>query len=199
MIKNLVFDFGNVLLRSDFAWFLDCITSDEQVKQLFREVVFSRTFTAQLDLGYKRSEVLFAELAAQYPILSPTLQKFENRWMDHLLGEMPGMYELLSKYKQKGYKLYGLSNWSDMIYPVIEKYPIFKLLDGRVISCEEHTMKPDSRIYEILLERFNLKPEECLFTDDKPENIIAAQHVGMQAVLFDDALQLQTYIEHHLI
>lgn len=191
MIRHLIFDFGNVLLESDFELFISRITNDERVKDLFRQHVFTRQFTHKLDLGYQSSSQLFAQLAQQYPLLAPTLVQFEGRWMEHLVGEMPGMYALLQRYKQQGFKLYGLSNWSDLIYPVLAKYPIFGLLDGRIISYEEHLVKPDPAIYQVLLDRFSLTPQECLFTDDKPENVVTAQQLGMQGIVFRNAAQFE--------
>ncbi len=87
-------------------------------------------------------------------------------------------------YKSKGFKLYGLSNWSDVIYEVMRQYEIFNLLDGRVISCEEHIVKPEKEIYLRLCERYGLEPSECLFTDDRMENVEGAKAAGMEAVLF---------------
>ena len=66
----------------------------------------------------------------------------------------------------------------------MHKYEIFNLLDGQVISCEEHLVKPEKEIYLRLCERYGLEPAECLFTDDRIENVEGAKTVGMNAVLF---------------
>lgn len=198
MIKNLVFDFGNVLLLSNFERYLDSIVSDESIKTEFRKVVFSKEFTQKLDMGYQSSSELFEELMRHHPSLAPYIHIFRERWMEHLFGEMPGMYQLLERYKAKGYKLYGLSNWSDMIYTVMERFPIFQLLNGRIISCEEHLIKPDTAIYHRLYEKYHLLPSECLFADDKEENIIAAQHTNMKGITFHDALQYESELKRYL-
>ncbi len=70
----------------------------------------------------------------------------------------------------------------------MERYGIFGLLDGTVISSEEHLLKPEPEIYRCVCERFGLKPEECLFTDDKPVNVEGAKAIGMNAVVFTDAV-----------
>jgi len=191
MIKNLVFDFGNVLLVSDFGRYLDTIISDEEVKTEFKRVVFSQEFTRELDLGYKSSSELFEETARNHPLLAPYLGTFQERWLEHLFGEMPGMYELMCRLKAKGYKLYGLSNWSDMIYRVMPVYPVFGLLDGQVISCEEHLIKPEPAIYQRLFKKYHLQPEECLFADDKAENIVAGEQQNMKGIVFHDTLQYE--------
>lgn len=199
MIRNLVFDFGNVLLVSDFDRYLDSIISDADIKHEFRKTVFSKEFTRQLDLGFKKSEELFEELASLRPDLACYIRVFQQRWMEHLYGEMPGMHRILENYKLKGYRLYGLSNWSDMIYRVIRQYPIFGLLDGYVISSEEHLVKPDQAIYERLFDKYGLIPGECIFADDKEENIVAAQHAGMNGIIFHDSLQYEAELNRLLI
>jgi len=202
MYKNLIFDFGNVLIESDFPLLLERITReiepDERRKAIqaeFREIVFSRQFTQQLDLGHKPARELFEELKQQHPTIAPYIQAFYDRWMEHLLGEMPGMRMLLERYKAKGLKLYGLSNWSDMIYQVMEQYPIFGLLDGQVISCEEHLIKPDPAIYRRLLEKYQLQADACVFVDDKQENVLAAEEIGMKGILFKNADRLNSELK----
>ena len=71
------------------------------------------------------------------------------------------------------------------------QYPIFQLLEGEVISSEEKIIKPDNAIYERLCQKYNLLPEECLFADDRMENVVAAQNLGMQAICFEDAEQYE--------
>jgi len=73
----------------------------------------------------------------------------------------------------------------------MEQFPIFRLLDGQVISSEEHVIKPEPAIYQCLFERFNLKPEECVFADDRVENIEAGRALGMEGVVFTDAEQYE--------
>ena len=81
-----------------------------------------------------------------------------------------------------------------MVLPVhitMAQYEIFKLLDGQVISSEEHFIKPEPEIYERLFARFNLKPEECVFTDDRPENIEGGRALGMEGIVFQNAEQYE--------
>ena len=107
-----------------------------------------------------------------------------DNYLEEITGEIEGMRVLLKKLKQSGFKLYGLTNWSDTIYRVMEKFDIFRLLDGVVISCEEHFIKPEKEIYLRLCDKYSLKPSECLFTDDRMVNVLGAKAIGMEAVLF---------------
>lgn len=93
--------------------------------------------------------------------------------------------------KEQGYNLYGLTNWSSQVHITMKQYPIFQLLDGQVISSEEHIVKPEQAIYECICQRFGLKPWECVFADDKLENITAAKTYGMQGIWFKDAAQYE--------
>ena len=73
----------------------------------------------------------------------------------------------------------------------MQQFPIFQLLDGYIISSEEHVIKPEAAIYQRLFQRFQLKPEECIFTDDRAENIEGGRAVGMEGIVFTDAPQYE--------
>ena len=111
-------------------------------------------------------------------------QLFYDRYLEFVTGEMPGMYAYMTELKARGYKLYGLSNWCSTIYRVMKEYKIFNLLDGFVVSSDYQVVKPDPAIYRILLDKYDLKAEECVFADDRADNVEAAQQVGMQAIVF---------------
>ena len=81
---------------------------------------------------------------------------------------------LVGDLKAAGYRLYVLSNMSREFIDFLRRFPVYGLFDGEVVSCEEHTVKPEPRIYEILLERYGLTPSETLFIDDREMNIEAA-------------------------
>ena len=104
---------------------------------------------------------------------------------------MPGMRDLLTRYRNKGYKLYGLSNWCSVVYDVMKKFDILQMLDGYVVSSDVHLIKPYPEIYRCLLNRFSLKADECVFADDKLPNVEGARAVGMKAILFKNAVQYE--------
>ena len=92
---------------------------------------------------------------------------------------------LIRDLKSAGYKLYVLSNMSREFIDFLRRQPVYRHFDGEVVSCEEHTVKPEPRIYEILLSRYGLDPGETLFIDDRPANLTAAQRLGIHTQLFD--------------
>ena len=108
------------------------------------------------------------------------------------------MREVLTKLKQCGFKLYGLTNWSSTVYPVMQRFEIFNLLDGQIISSEEHLLKPEPAIYHRLFEKFGLKAEECIFADDRTENIEGAKAVGMDGIVFKNAQQYVKELKQRL-
>ena len=93
--------------------------------------------------------------------------------------------KLLGDLKKAGYKLYVLSNMSLEFIEFLRKFPLYDLFDGEVVSCEEHVVKPEKRIYEILLTRYALNPRETLFIDDRAKNIEAAQDLDIAGYVFD--------------
>ena len=114
--------------------------------------------------------------------------------------EIPGMFSLIKSLKENGFPvIYGLTNWSNETFPVVQKkYQIFSLIDNIVCSGDEKLLKPDSKIYHTLLERYNLKAEESVFIDDNINNVKGAIAVGMKSIHFVNAEQLQKNLDELL-
>lgn len=197
MIKNLIFDFGKVLVCYDFPAFLKTIIDDEEECRKFEAVVCSEEFVNRCDLGADSFIDLIREYQVIYPHWESQLQEYYDRQLDVMTVEMPGMRDLLTRLKTKGYRFYGLTNWSEAVYDVIGKFDILRMMDDRLISSEEIMIKPDVAIYDRLCEKFGLVKEECLFTDDKQINIDGARAAGMNAVLFTDAHQFEEDLKRY--
>ena len=191
MIKNLIFDFGKVLICYDYPSFLKTIFSNDEERFEFEKIFCSLEFTQRCDLGVEPFIDIIRECQEKYPRWRKQLQEFHDRQLDAMTVEMPGMRQLLTRLKDEGYHLYGLTNWSSTVYPVIEKFDILRMMDDRLISSEEHLVKPDAAIYDRLCEKFELMKEECLFVDDKQINVDGARAAGMQAILFTDTSQFE--------
>ena len=191
MIKNLIFDFGKVLICYDYPSFLKTIFSNDEERFEFEKIFCSIEFTQRCDLGVEPFIDIIRECQEKYPRWRKQLQEFHDRQLDAMTTEMPGMRQLLTNLKADGYHLFGLTNWSCTVYPVIEKFDILRMMDDRLISSEEHLVKPDVAIYNRLCEKFGLVKEECLFIDDKQINVDGAKAAGMQAILFTDSRQFE--------
>jgi len=191
MIKNVIFDFGKVLVDYDFNPMMESLFSDERERRVFKDMVCGREFIDRCDLGEESFQEIIDKTKEQYPQWSEQLQVFHDRQLDAITEEFPGMRRIIERLKESGYRVFGLTNWSNDVYSVIEKFSICRMLEGVIISSEERLIKPDPAIYRCLCERFGLKPEECLFTDDKAINVEGARSIGMQAVQFVDAIQFE--------
>lgn len=198
MIKNLIFDFGKVLVDYDFEAFIRRQFDNIEEAKEFAHHFMAQGFMDTCDREEKPFAEIINDVKDEYPQFAPQLQIFHDHFSNIVTGEVEGMYELLSVLKQMGFRLYGLTNWCSKVHETIAQYGIFSLLDGMVISSEEHLIKPELAIYERLLRKFGLKAEECLFTDDKQVNIDGAKAVGIDATLFTTAEGYRRELERRI-
>lgn len=113
-----------------------------------------------------------------------------EEWIELLLP-IENNIKLVSLLKEKGYHLYIISNFHLNAYNrFLKKQDWFTLFDGAIISAKEKLIKPDLRIYKLLLERYHLNADECLFIDDSLDNINACKNVGMDAIHLPDHSKL---------
>jgi len=192
MIKNLIFDFGKVLVDYDYFLVLDQLFATHEQAEDFYHHLIGDKWNDRLDRELPSFEQVISDMQQAMPQYAKEIQSFADRYPDFIFGEIEGMRPLLVRLKAKGYKLYGLTNWSSKVHITMRQYPIFQLLDDRIISSEEHLIKPEAAIYERTCQKLGLKPEECVFTDDKMVNVEAAQKFGMHAICFHDAAQYET-------
>ena len=95
-----------------------------------------------------------------------------------------GAKEFCGYAKEQGYRLFVLSNASSSFYQYFQRFAPLDYFDGIVVSCDIHMIKPDVRIYQYLLDKYQLTPEESFFIDDMPENVAGAQKAGIRGAIF---------------
>lgn len=190
MTKNLIFDYGRVLVGFDPYKLYSRFFGDTVEASWFVWNVISEGWIRKLDIGQPFDECI-RELQSLYPEYKDAIALYDTCYQEMVTGEIPGMYDLISNYKVNGMKIYGLTNWSYKVHEVIKRYPIFSLIDGMVISSEVHLLKPDAAIYQCLLDKYTLNAEECVFVDDRQENVETACQMGMKGVFFKDSEQLR--------
>lgn len=194
MIHNIVFDFGSVLVDWNPHHLYDPYFNDPEKTAYFLENICPYSWNETVDAGRPTSEAM-AERIALYPEWEKEIRMYFGEWIGMMNGQIPEMEAVVKVLKARGYRLYGLSNWSAETFPLIRRdsrhYPVFDWLDGYVISGQEHCKKPDEKIYRILLDRFSLKPDECLFIDDNPQNVAAAEALGIHGLVFTSVEQLK--------
>lgn len=194
-MKDMIFDFGGVLVDWNPRRLYRKIFNSEKETEWFLSNVCTGEWNGQQDAGRPFAQGV-ALLKEQYPKYAKEIDMFYTRWEEMLGGEIPGMPQLLKELKERGYKLYGLTNWSAETFPMARsRFHVFDLLDGYVVSGEEKLIKPDPALFRRLLERFSLCAENCVFIDDSPANCAAARELGMTAVDFKSAEQLREVLK----
>lgn len=192
MIRNLILDMGNVLIKYDPERFIERLALPDPAdgELLLREIFRSEDWARQ-DSGALNEAALLDRVCARIPTrLHGAARRLIFHWNEPI-EPIPGMAELVRRCRSCGLKLYLLSNASIRHREYWQSVPGSECFDGRVISAEEGCVKPDPEIYLRLLARFGLRAEDCLFVDDTMENVEGARRVGMQAVLFCGAAALE--------
>jgi 2-haloacid dehalogenase len=190
-MKDIVFDYVAVLVDWNPHHLYDKYFGSVEKAEWFLNNICLYSWNIQMDGGKPFAEGV-AELQAQYPEWSEAIAIYHTRWIEMMGGEIEGMSSLVQRLKAAGYRVFGLTNWSSETFPLVrDKYPIFSLMEGMVVSGEEHLLKPSAAIYNCLLERYGLRAEESLFVDDNLANVEGARAVGMQGVQFISAEELE--------
>lgn len=184
MIKNIIFDMGNVLLRYDPEVCLNRFVKREEDRALIRRELFEGPEWVQGDLGHITDEQRFDGVSRRVPPkLHTELRQCVEQW--HMCMEpIHGAKEFCVYAKEQGYRLYVLSNASSSFYQYFPRFAPFEYFDGLVVSCDIHIVKPDIRIYRYLLETYGLAPEECFFIDDMAANVEGARKAGISGAVF---------------
>lgn len=184
MIRNIVFDMGQVLIRFDRDFFIRRLGIEgDDAKLLLREVFLSLEW-AQMDWGSVTDEEAAASICRRLPErLHDAAGKLVTMW-DRPILPVEGIYELVGELKGAGYGIYLLSNASVRQHDYWPGIPCAKFFDGTLISCDVGSIKPERAIYEAFLEKFGLRAEECFFVDDLPANVEGGRRCGMQGAVF---------------
>lgn len=185
-IRNIIFDFGGVLLDWNPRYMYRAFFPNEADMEYFLSNICTDAWNAEQDRGRSFSDGIRL-LQSQYPEYQEAIHLYSEKWEDMLKGELPESTQLLYELKEQGYGIYGLTNWSkEKIKIAYRKYDFFELFDGIIVSGEEKLIKPDKRIYKVLLDRYGLQAEQSVFIDDNAANIQAARELGFNAILFDN-------------
>lgn len=195
MIKNIIFDFGGVLLDWNPRYLYKSYFNNDEEMEHFLADICNGEWNIKQDAGRPFAEAV-KELQAKFPDYAEAIQMYDDDWEKMLKCELPESIDLLKKLKSMGYGIYGLTNWSaEKIGYAFANYSFFSLFDGIVVSGVEKVVKPDRKIYEILLERYSLKPGECVFIDDNQDNVDIAKVLGINAIRFDNIGNVKEHLE----
>ena len=200
MIRNVIFDFGQVLVRFEPDYMVSVYVSDSEDKALLAEVVFDRLYWNDLDSGALGHDEAFERMRERLPRrLWEVARRIYDDWVVNL-PEIEGMRDLILQIKRRyGASCFVLSDISIYFAENSHRVPILSLVDGAVFSGNIGITKPDRRIYEHILDKFKLDPAETVFIDDKPGNIAGAEAAGIKGYVFDgDSTRLMEWLEREM-
>ena len=185
MIKNVIFDYGNVLVDWNPAYlFLPVFNGDEEKCRFFTDNICNREWFTRMDRG-EDMDTCVAELQAQHPEYADAIALFRDRWFDMCHGDIPGMLEIIQDLKQKGYGVFGLTNWPAATFAEARRrFKTIGSIDNYVVSSSVHLAKPEPAIYQLLLSKYNLKAQESVFIDDRADNVNGAMALGMSGIVY---------------
>lgn len=201
MIKNIIFDYGNIIVKCNINEIVKKYTNDPEVIKFIEEkVVDSEEWVkgGLIDLGEitlseaasrinKRTNYIHEDLVNRFLLDVPDNLKYNDNVLD-----------VVKDLKNKGYKVYVLSNTSKETFANF-KADLEALFDGLVLSYKIHEIKPNKPIYEYLLKTYNLNPNECLFLDDRLDNIKTANELGIHGrkVNEDDVEDIKAVLKEY--
>lgn len=191
-IKTIIFDLGGVLIDWNPRYVYRTVFDTEEKVEWFLQNICTLDWNEKQDAGHLIATAV-EEKVKEFPGWEKEIRIYYDRWKEMLKGPINETVEIFRQLKESGqYKLYALTNWSAELFPVaLERYDFLKWFDGIVVSGEEKTRKPFAEIYQLLLKRYNVKPEEALFIDDSLRNTRAAEAMGIGAIHFQDPGQLK--------
>lgn len=183
-IKNIIFDIGNVLM--EFCWekhYESFGFTPEVFNKVAKATVLSLTWD-EFDKGELTPEELLNEFIRNDRSVEKEIRMvYEN--VNNTIELYPYAYSWIRDLKSKGYHVYVLSNFSEKLHSECgNKVDFLKEIDGYILSYQEKLIKPDDSIYQRLIERYHLVPEESVFIDDKQVNIEAARRNGLHGIVF---------------
>ena len=178
-IKNIIFDFGGVVMDWNPRYFFKDYFNDDEKMEFFLKNIATDEWNAEQDRGRTLAEGTEIQVA-KFPRWEKELRAYYDNWTTMLRSDIPKNVEVLRKLEHSNYELFGLTNWSAETFPyALENYDFFKIFDGKiVVSGTEKVIKPNPKIWEVLLERYHIKAEESVFIDDNAKNIEVAKSLG---------------------
>lgn len=185
MIKHIIFDIGNVL--ASFRWkelFRELGFQGEALEQIAAATVLHPTLWNEFDRSLIGDEEIIAGCIARAPEYEQQIRLLFSK-TELLVEEYEYSYEWVKGLKNRGYSLYLLSNYGKTSFEAARdnhRLSFLALMDGGVISYEVQMVKPEAGIYKALLDKYDLKAEECVFLDDRAENIAAARKLGFYGI-----------------
>ncbi len=190
-IKVVIFDFGGVLVDwSPHNLYRRYFEQPHDIDRFLAEINFAE-WNAQQDKGHPFAQAV-AEHSNKFPQHAELIKAYHERWEDSIVGAIDGTVNILRQVKQRGYLVYGLSNWSAETFPLVkDRFKFFELFDDIVLSGDVKMIKPEPEIFHLLLKKIGRPAQDCLFIDDSLANIKVANEIGFKTIHFKSPEQLE--------
>jgi 2-haloacid dehalogenase len=194
-IDTIIFDLGGVLIDWNPKYLYSQIFKNEEEMKSFFENICTSDWNEEQDAG--RSLKKGTEfLVNKYPDHEENIRAFYGRWEEMLKGPIQETVDLFKEIKNRGFRTYALTNWSEETFAIaLNRFDFLKWFDGIVVSGTEKTTKPFPEIYKILFDRYNVVPNKAVFIDDNLRNIKAAEKLGLKVIHFEDSQRLKKELE----
>jgi 2-haloacid dehalogenase len=193
---TLVFDLGGVLIDWNPDYVYRDIFPNEEERRWFLSTICTPDWNEEQDAGRSLQEGTEL-LVKKFPEHENSIRAFYGRWKEMLGGPIHETVEIFRQLKfHTGLKLYALTNWSAETFPVaLELYEFLHWFDGRLVSGEEKIRKPVPEIYQLLIQRFAIRPETAIYVDDNIRNVLPAQELGFHGIHFQSPQQFREELE----
>jgi putative hydrolase of the HAD superfamily len=192
---NVVFDFGGVVFRWAPEELAAEVFSNPYDQRIAMDRIFNHQDWLELDRGTLGQDEAVKRAAKRTGF---DISKVDTlfKLVPSRLVPLPNIIQLLYRIKEKGHKLFALSNMhKESIDYLLAQHSFLKIFDGMVISCRLHLIKPEPEIYHYLLDTYHLIPHETVFIDDAENNVSAAAHVGIVTIKFENQSQCEKNLQ----
>jgi len=180
----IIFDLGAVLIDWNPRYLYRKLFDDEAAMERFLSEICTPEWNAEQDRGRSWADAV-ALLSAEHPDQAALIQAYWDRWEEMMVGSIDGTVAILELLKSEGYELHALTNWSAETFPLARaRFAFLERFESILVSGDEGMKKPDTKIFQLLLERIKHRAERCVFIDDSAKNIEAAAGLGFDAILF---------------
>ena len=191
-IKNIIFDFGGVVMDWNPRYFFKDYFNDDEKMEYFLKNITTDEWNIEQDRGRTLAEGTAIQVA-NFPEWEKEIRAYYDNWTTMLKSEIADNVAVLRKLEHSEYELFGLTNWSAETFPyALENYDFFTIFKGKiVVSGTEKLIKPNPEIWHVLLNRYQIKAEESVFIDDNFKNIEVAKSLGFICIHIKEDTDLE--------
>jgi 2-haloacid dehalogenase len=190
-MNAVLFDLGKVLLDWDPRYYYRPLIASDEALEHFVQTVIGHDWYLQMDAGKPAAQAI-AERSREFPERAELIARWPEGWPVMLRGAIGGSVEILSELRDRGVRLYALTNFSAETWPLAKaRFDFLSWFDDAIVSGQHGIVKPDPRIFELAISRCRLEPSKTVFIDDIEANVAAGKAAGLHAIPFTSPERLR--------